>query len=438
MSDSLKNYLTANNITVTFRNDSTIVQKGSDWWEVRMQGGSWEQTYVQTGIERYFRITGDEDARDYVIGFGNHGARNIPYKCGIVPYTISFDFPEKEMSFNAGDYINWDPAHDACVGSQSTTSGSLPEHSGWYTVYYPNACALAYRYTGKAALLDKAYELWNLGSKRGYHTTSYYTPENEVYTFAYHYPPKNDGLMNSDKLFFEAIHHGDTVLPQAVTDLGVSRNADKTGLIFTWTAPADNNGTVAEYQLKYFKDRTLVEYDVYSYRYTDSVNVPFWYAHNVKGEPAPAAAGAPQGFECIGSFPEDSVFFAALCSRDSSGNRSPLSNVVRIDNTIAVETPDQALMPLLLSARPNPFNPAVKLAFYPGSRTLRNVRMTVTDISGRLVKEYRFASVEPGKGVSVSWRGADRLGRLSASGVYIVKVTAGQKLRLVKKIVMAK
>jgi len=64
-----------------------------------------------------------------------------------------------------------------------------------------------------------------------------------LFVFAYHEAPKNDGLINSEDLFYEAVHHGDTVAPEAVSDLVVGRNGDKTGLIFAWTAPADNNGT---------------------------------------------------------------------------------------------------------------------------------------------------------------------------------------------------
>lgn len=436
--DSLKQYLTANNITLQTSGDTTFVVKGADRWPIHNQWGSWEQTYVQAGIDRFYQATGDEDARDYVIGFGEHGARDMTVKCGFVPYIILFDFPEKDCRFGYySEYMDFDPAHNACVNNQSTVEGSLPTHEGWYTVYYPNVCALGYRYTGKASLLRKAYSLWNLGSKRGYQSDYFYKPEDEVNWFAYHWPVKDDGLMNTNKLFYETMNHGDTVPPQAINDLSVGRLEGNTGLVFAWTAPADNNGRVVEYQLKYYKGKTIVDYEDYSYRTTDSVNVPFWYAKNAPGEPAPQAAGNPESYSLTRLFPTNEVWYAGICSRDSSGNLSPLSNVVRIDNTISVEDADGALKPLMLSAAPNPFNPSVRLAFYPGRRAMDDVRMSVVNIAGQVLKEYVFDRVMPGKGVTVVWNGENNGNRVSASGVYVVRVKCGN-LALVKKIVMAK
>jgi len=444
--DSLKAYIAANPCTLVISRsringvpDTTFVVTKNDRWPVYEQGGSWEQTYVQAAIERFYQLSGDEDARDYVIGFGEHGAKNMNYKCGNVPYIALFDFPRKGDIFGYySEYPNWDPAHNVCVNSQSTVSGSLPQHDGWYTIFYTNVCALGYKYTGKSSLLKKAYTIWNLGGKRGYQTTNYLKPENQVYRFAFHDPVKNDALSSTTELFRETMGRLDTTAPQAVTNLTVARNGSNSGLVFSWTAPADNSGKVKEYQLKYFEKKRICEYDEYNYRLNDSTHIPFVMAKNVKGEPLPSAAGTMEMVEITGDFPKSAVYYAALCSRDSTGNISPLSNLVRIDSmTIAVEKGNNSSSPLMLSCKPNPFNPSIALTFYPGNTVRRNVSLSVFDAGGRLIRVFNAGDINPGKKLSVVWDGCDGNGNKLSSGVYAVRVT-GESVSITRKIVMVK
>jgi hypothetical protein len=437
--DSLKQYVAANGITLDYSDyDSVWVVKGTDRWPIHGLGGSWQQTYVQMGIERWYRTTGDENARDYIIGYAQNAALHVTYKCGIVPYNAYFDFPEKGMLFQAGDFTNWDPAHNVCVGSHSTTSGSLPSHSGWYTVYFPGVCALGYRFTGFKYLLEKGKDIWDRGSKREYQSTYFFAGANEVGYFAYHNPPKDDGLMNSNHMFYEYINHGDTVPPQAVTDLSVSRNATQTGLVFRWTAPADNNGVPKEYQIKYFKDRTIVDYLNYDYPTRDSVEVPWWYTHNVSGEPAPSSAGTPEGYELTGSFPTNEVFYAAVRTRDASNNLSPMSNVVTIDNTIKVEGSGELYGPLALTAQPNPGNPAIKFKIFVLGKSTGHPVLTIYDLTGKKIRRLDLKAALTGKkAAAVVWQGTDDRGKNVSSGVYLAVLTA-DNLQLKKKIVLAK
>jgi hypothetical protein len=74
-----------------------------------------------------------------------------------------------------------------------------------------------------------------------------------------------------------------------------------------------------------------------------------------------------------------------------------------------------------LSARPNPFNPAVAIRFYLGARGLVSVR--VYNVRGELVETVHEGILDGGRQELV-WRGLDHRGQAVASGVYIGNVTA--------------
>ena len=76
-------------------------------------------------------------------------------------------------------------------------------------------------------------------------------------------------------------------------------------------------------------------------------------------------------------------------------------------------------------AFPNPFNPAVALPFaIPGPATLR-VQLTVFDPLGGRVANLVDDSLAPGL-YHATWNGHDVRGRPVASGVYLVRMRAGQ------------
>ncbi len=92
----------------------------------------------------------------------------------------------------------------------------------------------------------------------------------------------------------------------------------------------------------------------------------------------------------------------------------------------------------LLSAHPNPFNPATTINFVvsgnPGKRV--PVRLDIYDLSGRVVHTLVNESLEPGA-YKRSWTGLDDGGQRTASGVYFLRLVQGsfvinQKLTLLK------
>jgi len=76
----------------------------------------------------------------------------------------------------------------------------------------------------------------------------------------------------------------------------------------------------------------------------------------------------------------------------------------------------------LLSAVPNPFNPATKLSFEMAAAG--HVRLKVYDAAGRLVAtlvdEHRAAGRH-----QVTWDGRNAAGRMSSAGVYLYRFEVG-------------
>ncbi len=86
----------------------------------------------------------------------------------------------------------------------------------------------------------------------------------------------------------------------------------------------------------------------------------------------------------------------------------------------------------LMSASPNPFNPATTIAFELASPG--QVSITVYDVSGRMIRSL-VNSHMPGGMHEVTWNGRDRNGATVASGVYFYRLVAGEILQT-KKMVM--
>lgn len=99
-------------------------------------------------------------------------------------------------------------------------------------------------------------------------------------------------------------------------------------------------------------------------------------------------------------------------------------DIYRNPAVVALEDDDQdELAPasgLTLSARPNPFNPRLEVA-YTLDRA-GSVRLDVFDARGRLVRTLVHADAAAGAG-AVIWQGEDASGRPVASGVYQLRLT---------------
>ena len=222
----------------------------------------------------------------------------------------------------------------------------------------------------------------------------------------------------------------DTLPPEPITNLAVVRAAGDSGLYFSWTAPAG----ASSYQVKYFKGKPIVDYADYlpgsrednNRRVSqDTTKVPWWFAKNATGEPAPSAAGSTDYFFLPGSFPLNEVWYAAICARDEAGNVSSLSNVVRIDNSIAVEKfVDRETFKMNVS--PNPFNPALSISLSGLGKNGGIIKMAVYDMRGRKIREFNDKFM--GSRHSVIWNGKDVAGRSAASGLYTIRIECGTRI----------
>lgn len=99
------------------------------------------------------------------------------------------------------------------------------------------------------------------------------------------------------------------------------------------------------------------------------------------------------------------------------------------------ERPVAVTAPLALAAAwPNPANPAVTIRFRAAPDQIATLQ--IVDVRGRVVRELHRA---PGAGQwqDVIWNGLTDDGRAAASGVYLIRLAAGQELRT-ERVVLAR
>lgn len=404
----------------------------------------WESYWLVDALENWLRLfPNDDDVRDYIIGYANYITWIKDGHCGLDNYEwVLSDFPRKGMHspvYHQGTgthndtlfLIKWDKAHDSCA-IRTRGSGGIPSSHGiWNNGLVLSVQTAGFRNTGFTYFKNQAERIWGLFS--GNYPVPGPADQPGMYANIgewefFH----NDRLTKVVPLFYEKIFHTDTTPPEAVTDLSVSRLSGNSGLAFSWNAPA---GGPVSYQLKFIKDKPLADYPDFDYADFDTNLIPWWYAVNVEGEPVPGGAGAPEGFNVTGLFPTDSVYYAALCTRDTAGNLSRLSNLVRIDNTIRVEQWDPEAAQLSLCPFPNPFNPSVNLRMTLPRDGMRPV-VSVFDAAGRLVWKAAPAAIGK-KVVNVVWSGKNMAGLPAGSGVYFVRMAVSGK-EINRKVIMVK
>ncbi len=129
----------------------------------------------------------------------------------------------------------------------------------------------------------------------------------------------------------------DTIPPAAPGDLS-AQPGDKPGeVVLSWTNTGDDGmtGRAARVQVKYAPgeivelipwERVGINAKVVA-EWKDKVN--FWYAENAVGEPAPGEPGTKQSFTLSG-LPSGRLLWFALKIHDEAGNRSKLSNCVKV------------------------------------------------------------------------------------------------------------
>jgi len=88
------------------------------------------------------------------------------------------------------------------------------------------------------------------------------------------------------------------------------------------------------------------------------------------------------------------------------------------------DAPAVAVDGLALRAAPNPFNPKTTVHF--ALRQAGPVSLRIHDVAGRLVRDFRPGTLPAGP-AAIEWDGTDDAGRYVASGVYLVRVVAGDQ-----------
>lgn len=143
------------------------------------------------------------------------------------------------------------------------------------------------------------------------------------------------GLVSPPSDFVLARTRSDTLPPEAIDDLTLAAG-DTASASLAWTAPHGDGGTgpsVAEYDLRYA---------------TQPLDAGIWDASpRAGGLPVPAEPGAREGFVLTG-LAAHTTYWIAIRSADRSGNRSALSNQVRVSTSPPDLVPPAAVTDLIV------------------------------------------------------------------------------------------
>lgn len=256
-----------------------------------------------------------EDAMDYTIAeacLGVKYAYNPLQKC--VYYYMHIDYP-------LPDYVpNW-------IGGKWDQYQAIGTDS-WYTKWWPNALAYGYALTGDRMFKDKAMEVVWWGLSRDY-VQPPRVPQGEAPPFT-RVEKNTKGDWMTPVVFalgVGAAPKKNETPPEPITDLkAVPLGSGKVEL--SWTAPKDEAGKVAGYQVK-FADKPIKDYMEIDYR-EEFRAVTYWNtAKNVVGEPAPSAAGKTEKMTV--ETPAGKTVYFGIRSFDDSHNRSKLGNVAAVE-----------------------------------------------------------------------------------------------------------
>ena len=132
--------------------------------------------------------------------------------------------------------------------------------------------------------------------------------------------------------------------------------------------------------------------------------------------------------------PKEGTYFWGVIARDSNGNTTSCDKVFRLQNSTAAEEDRSRPLTYGLDQNyPNPFNPETTLSFQlarPGT-----ARITIFDLDGRIVRVLEDRHFDAGFH-KTRWDGLDDNGRQAASGVYVVRIHAGEFAKQRKMLLM--
>ncbi len=297
----------------------TDPKTGHKWYVLR-EPHTWMFPPLSRAMELYYRLTGDEDAMDWTIAYGQAAARVLYQPHGLLTYgKMLVDFPARGV---AKDWASW-------TAEEGTEHAEGLVLSGYLARFHPDVCARAYSLCGEPLLKQRAYEYWRAGSHRGYQRKENFPFDRVGMWVNYHSDHDGQTDFVGRTLYVWARPRQDEKPPEPVRDLQVTVQGETATVSFT--APADaGGGKVTRYQLK-CSDRPIVEYERFLALYNnfeDDKHCNWWMATNLSGEDRPGPAGKKVSFTVSG-VPDDAKCFA-LRSFDDSSNRSGISNVCRV------------------------------------------------------------------------------------------------------------
>jgi len=290
---------------------------GARWYPV-VSPHTWMFPPLSGAMECYYRISGNEDAHDWVIAYGQAVARVLfQEKHSTLSYgRLLVDFPVRGFAW---DRASWQLPDDSKTGEGVVISGYLAR-------FHPDVCARAYSLCGEPFLKKRAYDYWHGGSHRGYRSKKMHNLGGVGMWVNCNGVHSEFCCFTGRTIYEWSRPREDPEPPRAIADLAVRVNGDKATVSFT--APADEGGgKVARYQVK-CSGRPIVDYDKFLELFNahkDSECCNWWMAASLAGEPAPKAPGTKESFAVTGVPPGANHF--AVRSFDDSSTRSAMSNV---------------------------------------------------------------------------------------------------------------
>ncbi len=280
----------------------------------------WMFPPLSRAMECYYRVSGNEDALDYFIAYGQ-GVAHLFYQENhyAIHHKLMLDFPKKGI---CKDYASWtQPKNKRAKGI---------EFSGYLTLFHPDIPGRAYQYTGEEFLKQRAFLIWEGGSHRGYQAKDMHRLGG-VGTWVNCNGPHSESVGFTGKTFYIwANPKKDPEPPKPIKDLTVKVEGDKATVSFT--APADEGGgKVVRYQVKY-SDKPIVSYQDFLKLWAknqDAKHCNWWMAVNLHGEPKPRKPGEKEFFTVTGLDEDIAPTYFAVRSFDDSHNRSMVSNVAQ-------------------------------------------------------------------------------------------------------------
>jgi hypothetical protein len=285
-------------------------------WRIIHNPHIWMLPPLSKAMSLYHEITGDEDAMDWTIAYGQAAAHLIFQDHLNLTYgRMLCDFPRRGV---CKDYASWviEPGNKYAEGL---------ELSGYLARFHPDVCARAYSLCGEERLRKRAFQFWAGGSHRDYHSDKM-APLDRVHRWLDFHSVKDGQIDFAGRtIYVWGAPREDRTPPTAVKDLRVRRRGQKA--VVSFTPPVDLGGRVARYQVK-CSDRPIVEYETFLNlfnEFKDDAHCNWWMATNLSGEPEPGRTGQRITFTVTG-VPAGARYFAVR-SFDDSHNRSGISNI---------------------------------------------------------------------------------------------------------------